>query len=196
MPKTSKVLLIGDSIRLNSEPFVRPALNSTIELFSPNENCESSAKVLNNLKRWMDGLEFDAIHLNCGLHDVRYNPNQNNPVSTLEQYSLNLERIFGFLANLPLKVVWATSTPIDEAIHNQVKVSRRYLQDVIDYNHTSVELARRFGFEVNDLFSKVSTQNLSSLLLPDGIHFNETGNKLLGELISQVVNYADLSSNR
>ena len=183
-----RVFLIGDSIRLNSEEYVIENLGENVHLFSPSENCESSFKVLENIETWIGTDIFDVVHLNCGLHDVRYDPGQTTPVSTKEQYCHNLEHIFGLLARLETRLIWATSTPINETVHNEVKVSCRYLKDIIDYNTISVELAGRYGFEVNDLYQKVSTQNLGDILLSDGIHFNEAGNRKIGKWVSNKIN--------
>ena len=183
-----RVFLIGDSIRLNSEKYVKENLGENVHLFSPSENCESSFKVLKNIETWIGTDFFDVVHLNCGLHDVRHDLGQATPVSTQEQYFHNLEQIFGILARLDSRLIWATSTPINETVHNEAKVSHRYLKDIIDYNAISVELAGKYGFEVNDLFQNASAQRLGDILLPDGIHFNEAGNRKIGKWISNKIN--------
>ncbi|WP_165773263.1 SGNH/GDSL hydrolase family protein [Zooshikella ganghwensis] len=183
-----RVFLIGDSIRLNSEKYVVKNLSKDSYLSSPSENCESSIKVKENLDSWLSRENFDLIHLNCGLHDVRYNPGQKGPVCSKKRYCENLESIFGRLAQRGSSVIWATSTPIDEIVHNAVKDSRRFLKDIIEYNMASIELAKKYNFRVNDLYNKTSTQVLSDILLPDGIHFNEVGNAKIGTWISNAIN--------
>ncbi|MGI0119955.1 SGNH/GDSL hydrolase family protein [Zooshikella sp. RANM57] len=185
-----RVFLIGDSIRINSEKYVIKNLSKDLHLSSPLENCESSIKVKEKLDSWLAKEHFDIIHINCGLHDVRYNPGQENPVSSKEQYCENLESIFGRLAQRGLSVIWATSTPVDEIVHNAFKDSRRFLNDIIEYNRASVELAEKYNLRVNDLYNKVSKQVLSDILLPDGIHFNEIGNAKIGEWVSKAISEA------
>ena len=48
-----RVALIGDSIRMNAEPFLRRRLSSDIELFAPPTNCESSRTVLAHIREWV-----------------------------------------------------------------------------------------------------------------------------------------------
>ncbi|PZQ32364.1 MAG: lipase [Stenotrophomonas acidaminiphila] len=129
----------------------------------------------------------DIVHLNCGLHDIRYNPGLTFPVSSLAQYRANLVGIFEMLARTQCQVIWATSTPLDEARHNASKPSRRYLADLLRYNEASVELAHAFGFAVNDLYQVANAAGLSELLLPDGIHFNPQGNRVVGQAIAEAI---------
>jgi len=185
-----RVFLIGDSIRLNCEKYVAENLHSKINLSSPPENCESSNEVKENLHSWLSGESFDLIHINCGLHDIRYNPGHEMPVSSKQQYIENLDSIFGHLSQLGSRVIWATSTPIDEGMHNEVKDSRRYLKDIIEYNCASVQLAEEFGFKIHDLYSKVLALNLKEVMRSDGVHFNEAGSARIGEWVSEVINEA------
>lgn len=143
------VYLIGDSIRMNAESCVRAQLEG-ITLVSPQENCESSHQVRARIEAWAPATAGDIVHLNCGLHDIRYNPGLTSPVSRLAQYRTNLTDIFEVLARTRCRVIWATSTPIDEELHNAAKPSRRYLADLLLYNQASVELANDFGFAVNE----------------------------------------------
>ena len=180
------VYLIGDSIRMNAESCVRAQLEG-IALVSPRENCKSSHQVRANIEAWAPATVGDIVHLNCGLHDIRYNPGLTFPVSSLAQYRANLVGIFEMLARTQCQVIWATSTPLDEARHNASKPSRRYLADLLRYNEASVELAHAFGFAVNDLYQVANAAGLSELLLPDGIHFNPQGNRVVGQAIAEAI---------
>lgn len=180
------VYLIGDSIRLNAEPVVRSLL-ADVALQSPRENCESSTRVRSRLGEWAPAAAGDLVHLNCGLHDLRYNPGASQPVNTLAQYIDNLRAIFDVLAATGATVVWATSTPFDEVRHNASRPSRRHLADLRRYNGASVDLAQAFGFAVHDLHDVVLSRGLSSLLLDDGLHFNPAGNAVIGVAIARAI---------
>jgi isoamyl acetate esterase len=182
-----KVALIGDSIRMNAEPFVRDRLPQRFRLTSPPVNCESSHKVAEQIGEWVPRGEFDLVHINCGLHDIRYDPGRDRPVSSPQEYEANLRKIFAHLAASGAAVVWATSTPIDEAMHNGNKPSRRFRSDLLAYNRLSASLARSFGFRIHDLHDLLSQAPLESLLLPDGVHYNRTGNALIGQHIADAI---------
>lgn len=180
------ISLIGDSIRLHSEEFTSANIPSNYDISSPPENCESSIKVATKLDSWIDS-NSDIVHINCGLHDIRHNAGTNSPVTTLKQYQRNLENIFKFLSKSNQTIIWSNSTPFNEAVHNEVKESRRYMNDLIRYNEASVELALKFGFHINDLFSKVYNLEYFDLLVDDGLHFNEKGNKLIGAFVAESI---------
>jgi lysophospholipase L1-like esterase len=181
------VVLIGDSIRINSEPFIRANLPSSVEVLSPPENCESSHKVSAYIREWVPATNVDLIHLNFGLHDIRYDPGKNQRVSSPEEYRANLRAVFSYLSTTGAHIIWATSTPIDELMHNGIKPSRRYQSDLIEYNRISVSMAQDFGFSINDLHHKMSPFNLNALLLSDGLHFNTAGNELIGTIIADSI---------
>lgn len=181
-----KVHLVGDSIRINAEPCARARLDGLC-VVSPKENCASSRDLRANLARWVPANRGDIVHLNCGLHDIRHDPGADGPVSRLDDYVANLRWIFAALENMQCRIIWATSTPVDEPRHNTRKPSRRYLADVIAYNEASVRLAGAFGFQVNDLYRQVTDAGTLDLLLPDGVHFNAAGNALVGRSIAEAI---------
>lgn len=81
------VYLIGDSVRLASEPYTRAALPE-VDIVSPSENCRSSHDVLEHIRQWTEGATVgDIIHINCGLHDIRHNQGCNEPVADIKNLS-------------------------------------------------------------------------------------------------------------
>lgn len=185
-----RVALVGDSIRMGAEPFVRAHLPSTWRVWSPAENGESSHKLRAQLDAWLPAGAFDLIHLNCGLHDLRHDPGGERPVATLDEYADNLRAIFAALADRDATVIWATTTPIDEVAHNATKASRRYAADVSAYNRIAIELARAAGFRINDLHAALSQAPLGELLLPDGVHFTADGYARIGGWIADALRAA------
>ena len=190
-----RVYLIGDSIRMNAEPQIRTQLLPGASLVSPPVNCESSHRVVERIEEWAPASEGDVVHLNCGLHDIRHNPGETVPVCTLEQYRRNLIVVFDFLAARKATVIWATSTPFLEQVHNSGKPSRRFLHDLLAYNAVARDLAEQHGFSVNDLYAKLAGASLGELLLPDGLHFNSVGNRLVGEMVAVAINAALAPNN-
>ena len=105
MTDKKKVLLLGDSIRLNAQSFVKAFLLEDFDVYGPLENCESSVNLLQHIDQWLDPvfyskaaheqkLNWDVIHVNAGLHDIRFNPGLDYPVATLEVYREHLKSIF------------------------------------------------------------------------------------------------------
>ena len=77
----------------------------------------------------------------------------NEPVADIKTYRSNLIQIFDYLKQTGAKIIWACSTPFLESVHNIVKPSRRYLADLKAYNRVAEDLARQYGFAINDLYS-------------------------------------------
>lgn len=192
-----RVALIGDSIRMNAQPFVRERLPSGFSLQAPDANCESSRTVRAHLDAWLPRGTFDVLHINCGLHDIRHDPGRSHPVCLPDEYADNLRAIFDALTRSGATIVWATSTPIDEVRHNAAKASRRYRTDLHEYNRISVEIANAYGIRVHDLHAKllrssidemqIDDQLLDDLLLPDGVHFTPAGNARIGAHIADAI---------
>jgi lysophospholipase L1-like esterase len=181
------IALIGDSIRLFSEPFVRRCLPSRFKLRSPAVNCKSSRNVASRIQAWVPPATVDVVHVNCGLHDIRHDPGERRPVTSPKEYVANLRHVFTYLAATGVSVIWATSTPIRETMDDGNKSPRWYRADLIAYNRLSVELALGFGFRINDLYSRLSEAGVEGLLMPDGVHFNQVGNQLIGKHVAAAI---------
>ena len=180
------ISLIGDSIRMHSQDYTVENLPTDWFINFPLENCESSNQVVTHISKWLCE-PCDIIHINCGLHDIRFNQGASQKVSSVTKYQANLKVIFDYLSRLNCKVIWATSTPFNEDVHNQHKESKRYLADVIEYNQVSCKLAREYDFTINDLYEQLTDIGYDNLLLDDGLHFNKSGNALIGQLVSESI---------
>ena len=74
-----RVLLLGDSISMGYTPFVQEQMAGRALVVRPMgingrpENCEGTNKAVEELERWLaiDGGNFDVIHFNFGLHDLK-----------------------------------------------------------------------------------------------------------------------------
>ena len=60
-----KVMLIGDSIRLQYQPKVTELMKDTASVSGPVDNCRFSAYTLFNLAAWVHEDVFDVMELGC-----------------------------------------------------------------------------------------------------------------------------------
>lgn len=187
MTLMQRVLLIGDSIRLHYEPVVRQKLADEAEVFGPDENCETSRNVRARLSSWLKCYRPDVIHLNCGLHDVRVDPGSASVQVPPTEYAENVTAIVQSAQRGGRVVIWATTTPVDEALHCANKMSRRRKTDVSAYNASAVAAALKAGAKINDLHQVVETHGAQSLWQADGVHFNERGYRLLGGAVAREI---------
>ena len=180
------VALIGDSIRLHATPYVRERLPLNYRVHSPPENGKSSSNVAARIRDWVPPATTEIVHINCGLHDIRREPGQHGPIVSPEAYVANLRDIFDYLAANVRSVVWATMTPVDEAMLGGVDRPHWHPADVVAYNRLSTELALEFGFRINDLHGLLSGMT-AGLFMPDGVHFNHAGNQLIGHHVATAI---------
>ena len=68
-----KILLIGDSIKIGYEKYVKIAFEGIAEVYSPTENCRFTGYIIRHLLDWKNELncgdDVDLVHWNSGLWD-------------------------------------------------------------------------------------------------------------------------------
>ncbi len=159
------VLLLGDSIRVGYDKSVRKALEGKANVFFPDENCRFAAFLLRHLTEYSalsKGEEIDVVHWNAGLWDCvrQYGEEPNTPIDVYRYY---IDRVCVRIKKLfpKAKFIFATSTSVQsEKMHPDFK---RYNQDIEAYNAVAVEIAKKYGFEINDLYALSCT-------MPDEAH--------------------------
>lgn len=183
----TKIVLLGDSIRMCYQPLVQKGLAEAV-VWGPAQNCETSAKILAHLDAWVFVHHPDVVHLNCGLHDLRYNPGAERRMVSPTAYVRNLEAIMAQLTSrTDARIIWATITPIDEVRHQARKLSRRYESDVALYNRLALETVSKYGAQINDLFRAVVSCGKDKILQKDGVHFTDEGDALLSRQVVQAL---------
>ena len=180
-----KVVLIGDSIRIGYQKYVVEDLEGLAVVRFPKGNSFASTDVLIHVDDWIIAHEPDVVHINCGLHDVKRNKSTGEIKTPLEQYKANIRKILQKIVDdTNAKLIWATSTPVNEERHNEVMDFDRFLDDIRIYNEVSAEICGRFGIDVNDLYELVLQAGPEDLLNRDGVHFTQEGYVLLGKAVA------------
>lgn len=179
------VILIGDSIRMAYQAQVRAQLAGQAEVWAPEDNGGNSRNVLAHLQDWVLARQPDIIHLNCGLHDLRKPFDADARAVPLDEYRANVRRILTRIqAGTGATVIWATTTPVNEAWHHANKGFDRRESDVDAYNAAARAVAQELGVPVNDLFAVMRDAGPDAYLLEDGVHFNAAGSTLLGNAVA------------
>ena len=182
------VIIIGDSIRMGYQPFVQEELRDEAEVWGPTQNGGTTSNVLAYLEEWVIARNPDIVHLNCGLHDIKKDFGAENNNVPLEVYLENVEQILGtILEKTKAKVIWATTTPVNEQWHHERKGFDRFEADVESYNQEATQIAQKLGVHINNLYEVVMKAGRDRLLREDGVHFAEEGSALLGSAVAEVV---------
>lgn len=179
-----KVILIGDSIRMGYQAEVIRQLTGLADVWAPEQNGGTSANILAHLDEWVLRRSPDIVHVNCGLHDIKKDFDTAQPATPLDVYEANVQQIIGRIsAETHSTVIWATTTPVNEAWHHQRKGFDRFEADVTAYNDAAVGVAKALGIPINNLFEVVSQDYLQ----PDGVHFTPAGSALLGKAVADYI---------
>src|SRR5262245_47324344 len=111
-----KVLLIGDSIRLGYTPMITEKLQGRAIVVSPKLKDEKYDTItfLKNLDGWL-AEKPKLVVFNSGLHDLRYKDGKHQVQP--EAYEKNLKEIVTKIRASGAKVIFATTTPINDQKH-------------------------------------------------------------------------------
>ncbi len=149
-----KVLLIGDSIRMGYDTYTKMAFESSAEVYFPKDNCRFTGYIIRHLYDWKKelklGNDIDLVHWNAGLWDDLVMLDGKHHTS-LDIYKENIYRICNIIKILfpDAKMIFATSTPVQEELFT---VCKRYNRDTEAYNSAAIEIVKKYGGEINDLY--------------------------------------------
>ena len=187
----TKLVLIGDSLRLHYQPLVAEALGGVVEVWGPAANCQSSREILANAQAWIGDARPDIVHMNCGMHDLRIDPSSLEYNVPIEVYARHLEALFSLVTRRSgAQLIWATLTPLHERRHQQFRPAIRRQRDVAQYNELALSLPIQHGARINDLHRAVTAADQGDLLGQDGLHFTSKGYRFLADQVVSAVRTA------
>jgi acyl-CoA thioesterase-1 len=194
------VLLLGDSISIGYTPFVQEMMKYKANVFRPMldenkpENCEGTTKGVKNIDRWLGEKEWDVIHFNFGLHDIKHvdpvtrenSANPNHPQQAgLKTYKKNLEVIIEKLKATGAKLIFATTTPYPDKTTGPLRKPGMPEK----YNRVAVKLMIKNNIGVNDLYAFMLPR-MAELQRPNNVHFTDEGSKALAVKVAERINEA------
>ncbi|MBI4976581.1 MAG: hypothetical protein HZC28_03820 [Spirochaetes bacterium] len=189
-PNLKTVVLIGDSIRMGYQSYVKSALEGKVNIAAPAENCRHSGVIVENIKKWILDVKPDLVHINVGLHDLIVNKFSGAFQIPVETYAANLDIIFKTLRENNIKVIWSTTTPVIDALYaknNSGQTFIRHDADVMTYNEAAREVMQRYNIPVLDLYAFVKTQEVDGFYHKDGLHYTGNGSRVLGDQVSKYI---------
>lgn len=195
-----KILLLGDSIRMGYDRYVKERMEPLARVFYPEENCRFAAYMLRNIHNWASqlhtGHDLDAVHWAVGHWDtVRIYGDE--CLTTPEQYRDTLRRIAERIRFLfpQAKQVFALAPPVLEEGYIE-EFEMRYNADVRRYNDIARETLEPMGVIINDLYAPLADK-------PDSYHSDQShyytaeATVLLGDQVSGLLcDLLDLDKTR
>ena len=165
------ILLIGDSIRIGYDKAVRSSLEGIANVYFPGDNCRFASYVLRYIHEYKalipDG-KADIIHWNAGLWDC-LRLFEEEPHTPKDVYAYYIDRVCIRIKKIfpNAKVIFATSTQV---LSEKMSVNfKRYNEEIAEYNRIAVEVVKKHGFAVNDLYTLSGT--LPESAHSDAVHY-------------------------
>lgn len=178
------LFLMGDSISIHYGPYLIKDLENiasvdqkkveTLQGKEFSRNGGDSKRVLDYItaKLQQTGFQPNYIILNCGLHDIGRDTIKHELQVPAEEYRANLDRIFSMIREKNIRIIWVTTTPVVDSIHNsRTKQKLRYAADLENYNRIAKEICNKYKTDHVDLHDFTQTLGTSAYL--DNVHYKE-----------------------
>ena len=176
-----KVLLLGDSIRLGYQEYVKEILEDRAEVVGPGDNCRFANYTKYFILDWISSLGTpDIVHWNNGLWDVSHAIPNTGTFTPLTHYIESIESILNVLQETRAKIIWAQTTPV--LPHN----SKRFNNDIDRFNNAAYSFMKGNKIEINDLNSLIRSK-IDKYMVDDGVHLNEEGYKACAAQIAESI---------
>ncbi len=166
------VLLVGDSIRMGYDKSVKASLEGIANVAYPAENCRFASYVLRYIHEYknklFNGEDIDVLHWNAGLWDCLrlFGEDVHTPIDIyayyIERLCVRIEKTYP-----NAKVIFATSTRVQE--DKMKEHFKRYNKEIEEYNKVAIEVVKKHGFIVNDLYAV--SEKLPVEAFSDTVHY-------------------------
>ncbi len=183
-PRLPRVLLIGDSISIGYTLPVRRLLAGKANVHRIPENGGPTTRGLEKLDQWLGGREWDVIHFNWGLHDLKFMEDGKRQVS-LDTYERNLAELASKLQQTGASLIWAHTTPVP---HGKLRPLRKPGDSAI-YNLAAERIMRLRQVAMNDLHT-FARERLAAIQKPENVHFTPAGSEQLARQVTQAIQNA------
>lgn len=188
-----KVLLLGDSIRMGYDDYVKELLKDKCEVYyAPDDNGRFSAYTLwqaNQLFKLYG--KFDVVHWNNGYWDMNVEPPMQEEFHPIPEYKHMLKRIIKLCKSNSKYIIFATTTPLLDKINafdnSGTSAQMNYDNDsVIKYNKAALEVMKEEEIIVNDLYTLLLNDN-NYYKCEDSLHLTYEGYKVCAIQIANMI---------
>lgn len=176
-----RVLLVGDSISIGYTLPVRAKLAGKANVHRIRVNGGPTKRGVQRLDKWLGKGDWDVIHFNWGLHDLKRMPDGKHQVP-IDEYEKNLRILVDKLKATDASLIWCATTPVPEG---DLKPPRSNA-DVIAYNKVAASVMEENDIAVNDLYS-YALPKLQEIQRPANVHFTAEGSKVLADKVAEVI---------
>ena len=188
-----KVLLLGDSIRMGYDDYVKELLKDEYEVYyDPDDNGRFASYTLWQLNQMICRYgKFDLVHWNNGYWDMNIEPPMTEAIHPNDEYLHFFKRIIKEIRKMGAKIIFATTTPILTAGAAKditgTGANLRYHNDwVIQYNKAAKKLMQEENIPVNDLYARTS-QHETFYKSEDRLHLTDEGYRVCAQAVANAI---------
>lgn len=186
-PVLPKVFVIGDSISIHYGPYLKNSLEGFFKYDRKRDKGEAvkdldnpiganggdSGMVVDYLKELKNNSDFksDYLLVNCGLHDIKRKSSNDSTQISLREYKKNLQSIIEISRQMKVKLVWLSTTPVLDTIHNKRVPFFRFQKDLTAYNKAAYSIMHQAQVPIIDLYTFTKKYTPNGYL--DHIHYKK-----------------------
>jgi len=181
-PNLPRVLLIGDSISIGYTPAVRRLLAGKANVLRIPENGGPTRKGLEKLESWLGKRQWDVIHSNWGLHDLKRLLDGEKDIRgewqvSPEDYKRNLDKLVARLMATGARLIWAHTTPVPQGAAGRIQ------GESVRANEIARKVMAKHHVPVNDLHRYV-LPHVAKYQNPKNVHFTPEGSEFLAKQVA------------
>lgn len=188
-----KVLLLGDSIRIGYQKYVRELLKGKCEVFyEEQDNGRFAAYTLWQANQFFKIYgKFDVVHWNNGYWDMNVEAPMEEAMHPVNEYVHFLKRIIGEIRRNGAEIIFATTTPIlkrGTSLDNtgtgmEISYNNNW---VVKYNDEAKKVMAENKITINDLYS-LMLKGENYYKCEDMLHLTEEGYRLCAEQAARLI---------
>ena len=192
-----RVLLLGDSIRMGYDGYVKEILSGEFEVvYDDADNGRFSAYTLWQANQFFKNHgRFDVVHWNNGYWDMNIEPPMTGPIHPVGEYVHYLGRILGEIRRNGAVPVFATTVPVlskeaaKDVTREGIGAFSYENEWVVKYNAVAVAFMQSERVAVNDLYS-LCLEDPYFYKCPDLLHLTEEGYRRCAEQTADAIREA------
>ncbi|MFP3903242.1 MAG: SGNH/GDSL hydrolase family protein [Armatimonadota bacterium] len=178
---TPRVLIIGDSISVGYTEPTQQILEGKAEVRRIPMNGGPTIRGVEHIDEWLGDEDWDIIHFNWGLHDLKFMEDGTRQVPP-EEYKENLQALVTRLQETGARLIWASTTPVPDGDVQPPRTDA----DVIMYNTIAREIMEAEDIVINDLYTR-AVGCLDDIQQPENVHFTDEGSRVLAEWVVEAI---------
>lgn len=188
-----RVLLLGDSIRMGYDEYIKALLEGECEvIYDDEDNGRFAAYTLWQANQlFKNNPQIDIVHWNNGYWDMNIEAPMTEAIHPVDEYVHFLKRIIKLIRENGAKIIFATTTPIldgGQAEDNtgtgaKINYSNEW---VLAYNNAAKKLMEQENIPVNDLY-ELCLADKKAYKCEDMLHLTEEGYRKCAEQAANMI---------